>query len=597
MRHGLLHFGWLWLSQIARALADSYLVTLVVLRIVHAGQTDADISWQWIVPWLFVPLILVAPIAGITGNILPRRWGLPTTAFLCMVSVFVVGWLVGSEAEPWRMHLGLSVVAIAAAIYSPIYAALLPAAARDLRWPLLRVNGCSEMGTALACVAGVILAMTLQDAAFPLGLAVVLNAIGFCAALLVDTPIDADELASAAPLPSAFLCDCRSVARDRDAATALIGLAWCSALLLLVLGMLFTYTGRTLSRGSLFWAGCGIAVGALLAGVQGHPCRSLGLVPLGATGLALALACLGEGPPSSGSSLMLGALAGLMMVPLRTAFQAAMPPATRINGMALSNALNCALMLAVAMLWFGLRSDQLTFAVGLTVLAALTAWWVFMREGLEVLLEILSFPFYRVRAHGPGLERIPSRGPLLVIINHNAWFDPLWLGKVWPRRLTPMMTSIFFDVPVLHFLMAHVTHAIRVQDSKYRRDAPELEEVVARLDRGECVLVFPEGRVRRRGDQPPRRFGQGVWHILRQRPTTPVVACWSEGGWGTFTSYCGGKPMRHLAPDWWRHIDIAVSEPEVIEASVLADKAKTRDHLRRMCINARRHLGLPPVEE
>ena len=34
---------------------------------------------------------------------------------------------------------------------------------------------------------------------------------------------------------------------------------------------------------------------------------------------------------------------------------------------------------------------------------------------------------------------------LLVVANHAAWFDPLWLAKVLPRFVTPMMTSAFFS--------------------------------------------------------------------------------------------------------------------------------------------------------
>ena len=43
------------------------------------------------------------------------------------------------------------------------------------------------------------------------------------------------------------------------------------------------------SFGILVWVLPGAAAGSLLAGAQRHPCRALGLVPLGATGLAIGL--------------------------------------------------------------------------------------------------------------------------------------------------------------------------------------------------------------------------------------------------------------------------------------------------------------------
>src|SRR5207248_1292392 len=130
----------------------------------------------------------------------------------------------------------------------------------------------------------------------------------------------------------------------------------------------------------------------------------------------------------------------------------------------------------------------------------------------------------------------------------------IFLGKLLPRRLIAMLTSDFYDIPILHFLAARVVQCIRVPVSGYRHEAPELAEAVAALDRGECVLVFPEGQMRKREDRPLHRFGRGVWHILRQRPATPVVVCWIEGAWGSSTSYCNGPPAKTKRLDFWRPI-------------------------------------------
>ncbi len=157
-------------------------------------------------------------------------------------------------------------------------------------------------------------------------------------------------------------------------------------------------------------------------------------------------------------------------------------------------------------------------------------------------MEIALWPVYRIRSYGPGVFSCPRRGAVLVIANHASYLDPLWLAKILPRRVTPMMTSAFYDLPVLHWLMTAIVKAIRVEVSTFRREAPELKEGIAALDRGECLVIFPEGMLRRRDDQPVRHFGQGVWHILKERPTTPVIACWIEGGWRSYFSYYNGPP-------------------------------------------------------
>jgi len=157
-----------------------------------------------------------------------------------------------------------------------------------------------------------------------------------------------------------------------------------------------------------------------------------------------------------------------------------------------------------------------------------------------------------------------------------------------------MMTSRFFDLPVLRWLMVYLADAIRVDAGKFRRDVPELRAAVAALDRGECLVVFPEGAMRRAEDRPMRMFGQGVWHILHERPATPVVVCWIEGGWGSYFSYANGPPTRNKRFAWWRLIRIAVGTPHVIPEDVLGDQRATRLALMRECLAMRRCLGLEP---
>ena len=156
-----------------------------------------------------------------------------------------------------------------------------------------------------------------------------------------------------------------------------------------------------------------------------------------------------------------------------------------------------------------------------------------------------------------------------------------------------MMTSVFYDLPVIRWLMVHLIHAIRVEASAFRREAPELQEAVARLRQGECLVIFPEGRLRSSEEVLLRPFGQGVWHLLREVPETVVVVLWMEGPWGSFTSQYNGPPMKKKRFDWWRRIDIGVSEPRPLAPELLKDHRSTRAYLRQTCLECRRYLGLP----
>jgi 1-acyl-sn-glycerol-3-phosphate acyltransferase len=353
----------------------------------------------------------------------------------------------------------------------------------------------------------------------------------------------------------------------------------------------------------------GLALGCGLAAIQGHPRRSLGLVTLGLTGLALAQALTAltneGGIAPAFPSLLLGLMGGLISVPLRATYLAAVPADARGNATAVMNLVIYVLTTIVAALMVlfiqsGLLAStqaQLWFLTLVTVLAAAASWRVLLAQTLELLVEWILAPIHRIHAHGPGAGCIPLRGPVLILANHSAYFDPFWMAKIIPRRIRPLMLGKFYDVPGIRWLMENVVRAIRVPLVKYRREAPELRQAIEELQSGGCLLLFPEGFLRRKEERLLKLFGQGVWHILREVPETPVVVCWIEGGWGSYCSYKNGPPMKNKKRDFWRRIDIAVEVPQVLPPEILADHRSTRRYLMRACLEARRHLGLPVPEE
>jgi 1-acyl-sn-glycerol-3-phosphate acyltransferase len=616
----------LWLSQVARVLADNCLRIFVVLEIAKAGLKEQDAAWHQVTPFYYLPFILFAPVNGILGNGLPKRWVLMGSAVFCLAVTAVLGAELGMKSGPWLWCGAVGLVMIGGAIYSPARYALLPAAAHDTHLPLSRVNGLIEMGGSVAVVAGLVLGLHLHDPSalatqrwwilldwsklgIPPALAalILVNLICLVAAVPVNFPSDVSRPEPVGRAIRGFFQDCRRIWREKDARGSLLMLAIFWGLAITGTGVMFVYTGGLKSaagKGELMKAmiltALGTAAGAGLAGLQGHPRRALGLVPFAGTGMLAVLAWTVAGTGDLGwPCVALGIMAGLVIVPLRAAFQGAVPADARGNALAVSNTANYLAAIVLALPIFGLARLQLLdvtgliwLVAGLAALAALAAWWLLYRDFLELFIEFLIWPVYRIRDHGPGLEDFPSRGPAIVVANHSAWLDPVWLAKVLPRRLTPMMTSVFYDMPVLRWLMIRVVHAIRVEASEFRREAPELKQAIDALDRGECLVIFPEGRMRRRDDQLLQRFGQGVWHILRERPATPVVACWIEGGWGSCFSYFGGPPLTKKKWDFWRHIDVAVSEPRVLDPAILADHRTTRAYLMEACLNARSYSGL-----
>jgi 1-acyl-sn-glycerol-3-phosphate acyltransferase len=342
--------------------------------------------------------------------------------------------------------------------------------------------------------------------------------------------------------------------------------------------------------------GGAFVVGALAVGWQRYPQRAIAFTPVG-WGLA-AVGFLGAwiAPGTTWSLIVLGFGLGLGHTPPRSDLLACLPDSQRAAGLGL---------MAAAMGVGAAVGIALVFAVPaaaaapawLAVAAILTALAVhgYLRELVEQITELPLSICYRIRAYGPGRKIVPTRGPMLVLANHCAYLDPLWVAKVIPIRMRPMMTSKFYDKRGISWLMRYVFNTIRVPETTFRREAPEIQDAIAGLERGETVLIFPEGWLKRKEEQTIRRFGQGIYQILREKPTTPVVVCWIEGGWGSYMSYAKGPPMVNKRLDFRRPIRIGISEPEVLSLDLLHDGLATRRHLMQACMHARTYLGLPEL--
>ncbi len=332
---------------------------------------------------------------------------------------------------------------------------------------------------------------------------------------------------------------------------------------------------------------------AVAARLYWHPYRVLGTVPYLATGwFALCLLSYATGVwPGWAHGIFAGALVG---AGLRSVVVTRSPwhYVAAIGGLLAGPTL-----LALTRAGMSRPEEQRFLALVLaavTGLLAVLAWLRLFRPAFELFVEPVLWRMYHVRAAGPGMSDFPVRGACLVVVNHACWLDPIFLSKVLPRPITPMMTSRFYDKPGIRFLM-RAFGVIRVPEEAMRREAPEIQLAIAALDRGECVVLFPEGFLRRTEEKPLRRFGQGIWQIVRARPGTPVYAAWIEGGWGSYCSYFGGKPTQNKKPDRRRPIGVGVAAPVVIDPATLANHLPTRLALMNRVADARTHLGLPAL--
>lgn len=116
-------------------------------------------------------------------------------------------------------------------------------------------------------------------------------------------------------------------------------------------------------------------------------------------------------------------------------------------------------------------------------------------------------------------KAVPRKGPLLVLANHISDCDPPVIGYALPRPAYFMAKAELFSIPIL----APLIRALRA--FPVRRGAPDknaIRTAVKLLQKGEAVVIFPEGHVSETGTLQSLQAGAAL--ILR-RARTPVICC------------------------------------------------------------------------
>jgi 1-acyl-sn-glycerol-3-phosphate acyltransferase len=147
-----------------------------------------------------------------------------------------------------------------------------------------------------------------------------------------------------------------------------------------------------------------------------------------------------------------------------------------------------------------------------------------------VILYPLDALLFRIRWRH--LDRIPapSAGGVIIAINHVSHIDTVLMARfVWQAGRIPrfMIKAGMFGKPVVGQIM---TGAKQIPVFRGTTDAANsLREAVAALDRGEAIVIYPEGTITRDPAQWPMQAKTGIARLVLLRPQTPVVPV---GQWG-----------------------------------------------------------------
>lgn len=163
------------------------------------------------------------------------------------------------------------------------------------------------------------------------------------------------------------------------------------------------------------------------------------------------------------------------------------------------------------------------------------AWW----RSLHLICWIWFLLAYRYRAWGK--QNIPAQGPLLVLCNHQSYFDPIIVGLTLRHRpFYALARSSLFNHRGLGWLI-HTLNALPIE--RGQADMAAMRRCLKVLEDGHALLLFPEGT--RTPDGTTQPFNPGTMLMIK-RSRASVLPIAIEGAYAVWSRHrkkprCFGK--------------------------------------------------------
>lgn len=331
----------------------------------------------------------------------------------------------------------------------------------------------------------------------------------------------------------------------------------------------------------------GIGLGSLLCEKLSGRRVEIGLVPVGAIGLAwfgfdlywishqwpvselsnLGISAVMQVPGAYRVCLdlaMIGVFGGLYIVPLYALVQErsdANQVSRIIAGNNIINAIFMVIAAVLGMLILGVfdLSIPLLFliTVVLHVLVCIYIFTIVPEFILRLIAWLLVSLVYRVKYKG--LEKIPSEGPVVLVCNHVSFMDPaIIMGRVRRPSRFVMYYKIYqtFGLKFLFKAAKTIPIAGKNQDPEMMEAA--FASVKEALAVGDIVCIFPEGGLTEDGQVG--QFKQGIERIIAETPV-PVVPMALNNLWGSLFSRYDKKLLKRRPRKFWAKVELIVGDP------------------------------------
>jgi 1-acyl-sn-glycerol-3-phosphate acyltransferase len=170
-------------------------------------------------------------------------------------------------------------------------------------------------------------------------------------------------------------------------------------------------------------------------------------------------------------------------------------------------------------------------------------------------LKILGVVVYHVRYWG--VKNIPRKGGVLVVANHQSFFDPLLVGTGCPRPVSYVARESLFRFKPFGWFISSV-NAFPIDREGIGLGG--IKEALKRLKRGEMVLIFPEGTRTRDGEIGRFRPGFTTLAVRSKSAILPVAIegaylCWPKSQLLPGLGHIRVRYGQPILPEEFAHLD------------------------------------------
>ena len=132
-----------------------------------------------------------------------------------------------------------------------------------------------------------------------------------------------------------------------------------------------------------------------------------------------------------------------------------------------------------------------------------------------------------VRADWRGIEPVPKQRVYFANHTSNADMPMIWsvLPPALRRQVRPVAAADYWlKNPIRAFVGPEVFNCVLI-DRRPEVDDKPLDKIIAALDEGASLIIFPEGN-RNMGEDPLLPFRAGLYNMGKARPDVDLVPTW-----------------------------------------------------------------------